>query len=86
MKLRELIFSQQQWTSKLLWDSIQTELGGKTIYIPKINVVETQYRNELIRDLFHKKNKSINQLSEEFNLCRERVWQIVRSKTVKNST
>ena len=83
MKLHELIFSQSRWTSKILWDSIQTELGGKTLYIPKINVKETRYRDEKIRDLFHKKNKSINQLAEEFNLCRERVWQIVKSKTVK---
>ena len=80
MKLRELIFSQPQWTSKTLWDSIQTELGGQWIYIPKINTRDTQYRDEMIRDLFYKKNKSINQLSEEFNLCRMRVWQIVKIK------
>ena len=80
MKLRELIFSQSQWTSKTLWDSIQTELGGQMIYIPKINIRDTQCRDEKIRDLFYTKNKSVRQLTEEFGLCKMRVWQIVKSK------
>jgi Mor family transcriptional regulator len=62
----------------MLWDSIQTELGGKVIYIPKINAKETQSRDELIKDLFYKKNKSVEQLSDEFGLCRVRIWQIIK--------
>ena len=80
MKLRELIFSQPQWTSRTLWDSIQTELGGRMIYIPKVNVKDTQFRDEKIRDLFYTKNKSVRQLTEEFGLCKMRVWQIIKSK------
>ena len=77
MKLRELIFSQPQWTNKILWDYIQAELGGKVIYVRKINAKETQHRDELIRGLFHNKNKSVHELSKEFGVCEMRIWQIV---------
>ena len=78
MKLRELVFSQAQWDSKTLWDSIQAELGGQMIYIPKLNVKDTRYRDELIRSLFYTKNKSVRQIADEFGLCRMRVWQILK--------
>jgi Mor family transcriptional regulator len=54
------------------------ELAGRILYIPKINPKETKYRDELIRNLYYQKNKSIPQLAREFRLCPMRIRQIIK--------